>query len=302
MTTASPVAQETDTDMNDNGQPQSGVNTSWRNAPTRTVAADGVDYAYRELGPKAGVPVIFLVHLAGTLDNWDPRVVDGIAAKHRVIAFDNRGVGASTGKTPDTIQAMAKDTVTFIRALGFDQVDLHGFSMGGMIAQVIAEDEPEMVRKLILTGTGPAGGKGIKEVVWVAQLDTLRGLLSRQDPKQFLFFTRTANGKRAGKEFLARLQERTADRDTPITIKSYFAQLKACRRWGKEEPHDLSLVHQPVLLANGDNDRMLPTPNTLDMARRLPNNELVIYPDAGHAGIFQFHEQFVEKALEFLGK
>ena len=251
MTTASPVALVTDTDMNDNGKPQSGATSSWRNAPTRTVAADGVDYAYRELGPKAGVPVIFLVHLAGTLDNWDPRVVDGIAAKHRVIAFDNRGVGASTGKTPDTIQAMAKDAIAFIRALGLDQVDLHGFSMGGMIAQVIAEDEPELVRRLILTGTGPAGGKGIKEVVWVAQLDTLRGLLSRQDPKQFLFFTRTANGKRAGKEFLARLQERTADRDTPITIKSYFAQLKACRRWGKEEPHDLSLVHQPVLLANG---------------------------------------------------
>src|SRR5207249_1862743 len=108
-----------------------------RNAPTRTVTAGGVDYAYRDLGPKAGVPVIFLVHLAGTLDNWDPRVVDGIAAKHRVIAFDNRGVGASTGETPDSIQAMAKDAVTFIRALGFDQVDLHGFSMGGMIAQLI---------------------------------------------------------------------------------------------------------------------------------------------------------------------
>src|SRR5881409_49205 len=267
MTTASPVAQETDTDMNDNGQPQSGVTTSWRNAPTRTVAADGVDYAYRELGPKAGVPVIFLVHLAGTLDNWDPRVVDGIAAKHRVIASDNRGVGASTGKTPDSIQAMAKGAVTFIRALGFDQVDLHGFSMGGMIAQVIAEDEPELVRKLILTGTGPAGGKGIKEVVWVAQLDTLRGLLSRQDPKQFLFFTRTANGKRAGKEFLARLQERTVDRDRPISIKLYFAQLKACRRWGKEEPHDLSRIRQPVLLANGDNDRMLPTPNRSEERR-----------------------------------
>jgi pimeloyl-ACP methyl ester carboxylesterase len=158
------------------------------------------------------------------------------------------------------------------------------------------------VRRLILTGTGPAGGKGMKAVVWVAQLDTLRGLLTRQDPKQFLFFTRTANGKRAGKEFLARLEERTVDRDTPISIKSYFAQLKACRRWGKEEPHDLSKIAHPVLLANGDNDRMLPTPNTLDMARRLPNNELVIYPDAGHGGIFQYHEQFVEKALEFLAK
>src|SRR5437667_10575877 len=190
--------------MDDNGSPQSGVTTSYKNASTRTVAAGGVDFAYRQLGPKAGVPVIFLVHLAGTLDNWDPRVVDGIAAKHRVIAFDNRGVGASAGKTPDTIQAMAKDAVTFIPALGFDQVDLHGFSMGGMIAQVIAQDEPELVRKLLLTGTGPAGGKGIKEVVWVAQLDTLRGLPSRQDPKPFLFFTRSANGKREGKAFLAR--------------------------------------------------------------------------------------------------
>ena|SRR2546423_8333738 len=131
----------------------------------------------------------------------------------------------------------------------------------------------------------------MKEVVWVAQVDTLRGLLSRQDPKQSLFFTRTANGKREGKAFLARLQERTIDRDTPTSLSSYFAQLKACRRWGKEEPHDLSLIRQPVLLANGDNDRMLPTPNTLDMARRLPNNELVIYPDAGHGGIFQFHER-----------
>src|SRR5687768_8171018 len=149
------------------------VVTSFQNAPTHTVSAGGVDFAYRELGPKTGVPVVFLTHLTAVLDNWDPRVVDGIAAKHRVIAFDNRGVGASTGKTPDTIQAMAKDAVTFIRALGFDQVDLHGFSMGGMIAQVIAQDEPELVRKLILTGTGPAGGKGMKEVVWVAQVDTL---------------------------------------------------------------------------------------------------------------------------------
>jgi pimeloyl-ACP methyl ester carboxylesterase len=279
-----------------------GVLMSYKDAPTRTVSAGGVDFAYRELGPKVGVPVIFLVHLAGNLDNWDPRVVDGIAAQHRVITFDNRGVDASTGKTPDTIEAMAKDAVAFIRALGFDQVDLHGFSMGGMIAQVIARDEPELVRKLILTGTGPAGGKGMKEVVWVAQLDTLRGLLSRQDPKQFLFFTRTANGKRQGKAFLARLQERTTDRDTPTSVSSYFAQLKACRRWGKAQAHDLSKIAHPVLLVNGDHDRMLPTPNTLDMARRLPNDELVIYPDAGHGGIFQFHEQFVEKALEFLAK
>src|SRR5438105_6342123 len=283
-------------------RPSELVVSSYKDAPTRTVSAGGVDFAYRELGSNTGVPVIFLTHLAAVLDNWDPRVVDGIAAKHRVITFDNRGVGASSGSTPNTIEAMATDAIAFIRALELDQVDLLGFSMGGMIAQVIAEDEPQLVRKLILAGTGPAGGQGIENVTRIAHYDTARALLTLQDPKQFLFFTRTPNGKRAGKEFLARLQERTVDRDTPISIKSYFAQLKACYGWGKEEPHDLSLVRQPVLLANGDNDRMLPTPNTLDMARRMPNNELVIYPDAGHAGIFQYHEQFVEKALDFLAK
>ena len=260
--------------------------TSYAAAPTHTISAGDVTYAYRDLGPRTGVPVVFLVHLAAVLDNWDPRVVDGIAAQHRVITFDNRGVGASSGSTPPTIQAMAVDAVAFIRALGFSQVDLHGFSMGGMVAQVIAQEHPELVRKLILTGTAPAGGTGVKKVVWVAQLDTLRGLLSRQDPKQFLFFTRTDNGKRAGKAFLARIKERTTDRDRAISVRSYFAQLRACRRWGAERPHDLSVVRQPVLLANGDHDRMLPTPNTYDMAKRLPHNELVIYPDAGHGGIF----------------
>jgi pimeloyl-ACP methyl ester carboxylesterase len=142
------------------------VTTTYKHAQTDTVDVGGARFAYRQLGADTGVPVIFLVHLAGNLDNWDPRVVDGMSARHGVITFDNRGVGASTGKTPDTIQAMAKDAVTFIRAQGFDQVDLHGFSMGGMIAQVIAQDDPELVRKLILTGTGPAGGKGMKEVVW----------------------------------------------------------------------------------------------------------------------------------------
>src|SRR6266700_820011 len=202
--------------MSDNGTPQSGATTSYKNASTRTVAAGGVDFAYRQFGADTGVPVIFLVHLAGNLDNWDPRVVDGIAAKHRVITFDNRGIGASTGKTPETIQAMAKDAVTFIRALGFDQVDLHGFSMGGMIAQVIVQDEPQLVRRLILAGTGPAGGQGIEQVTAISNRDVIRGLLTFQDPKQFLFFTRTSNGRRAGKEFLARLKERTENRDKAI--------------------------------------------------------------------------------------
>src|SRR6201987_2274393 len=133
--------------------------TSYKNAPTKSVSVGGTRFVYRELGIDSGVPVIFLNHLAANLDNWDPRVVDGIAAKHRVITFDNRGVGASSGSTPATIEEMARDAGTFTRALGFGQVDLFGFSMGGMIAQVIAPQEPRIVRKVILAGTGPAGGE-----------------------------------------------------------------------------------------------------------------------------------------------
>ncbi|MET7696513.1 alpha/beta hydrolase [Streptomyces sp. NPDC005485] len=278
------------------------VVTSYKNAQNRTVTADGVTYAYRDLGPRTGMPVIFITHLAAVLDNWDPRVVDGIAAKHRVITFDNRGVGASTGKTPKTIEEMARDAVTFIRALGFEQVDVLSFSMGGMIAQVIAQTDPQLIRRLILAGTGPAGGEGIKNVTRLSDYDTLRALLTLQDPKQFLFFTRTPNGIRAGKEFLARLKERTKDRDKVISLIAYRSQLKAIHRWGLAQPQDLSVIKIPVLVANGDNDRMVPTPNSYDMDRRLPNSELVIYPDGGHGGIFQYHEQFVPTALEFFGR
>jgi pimeloyl-ACP methyl ester carboxylesterase len=276
------------------------VNTTWTDTPTETINVGGVAFAYRQLGPDTGVPVVFLTHLAAVLDNWDPRVVDGIAAKHRVITFDNRGVGASSGSTPTTIQEMARDAVTFIRALGLDQVDLFGFSMGGMIAQVIAQEEPQLVRRMILAGTGPAGGEGIDKVTRISYLDTARGLLTRQDPKQFLFFTRTPNGRRAGKEFLARLQERTNDRDKAISIGAFRAQLKAIHRWGQQQPADLSSIHQPVLAMNGESDKMVPTKNTVDLDRRLPNSQLVLYPDAGHGGVFQFHGDFVKRALEFL--
>jgi pimeloyl-ACP methyl ester carboxylesterase len=277
-----------------------GVGTTFRDAPTQTLRVGDIDVAYRVLGPRTGVPVIFLTHLAAVLDNWDPRVVDGIAAERQVFAFDNRGVGASTGATPRTIEAMAQDAVAFIEALGFEQVDLFGFSMGGMIAQVIAAENPHLVRKLILAGTGPAGGEGITKVTRLAHLDTVRGLLTMQDPKQFLFFTRTPTGRRAGKAFLARLKERTTDRDKRIAVRAYLAQLTAIHRWGKQPPADLSVIHQPTLVANGESDRMVPTSNSVDLARRLPNADLVVYPDAGHGGIFQFHREFVERANAFL--
>lgn len=271
-------------------------------APTKFQKVGDIHFAYRELGAASGVPVIFLNHLAGVLDNWDPRVVDGIAAKHRVIVFDNRGIGASGGSTPDTIDAMARDAIAFIRALGFRQVDLLGFSLGGMISQVIVELEPGLVRKMILAGTGPAGGVGIDKVTQVTIVDMLKGYLTFKDPKHYLFFTATANGRRAAGKFIERLKERTEDRDKPISVGAFRAQLKAIHTWSLQQPSDLSTIQQPVFLANGDHDRMVPTPNTIELAKRLPHSELKIYPDAGHGGIFQFHNEFVPQALEFFAR
>ncbi|MCX5335952.1 MULTISPECIES: alpha/beta fold hydrolase [unclassified Streptomyces] len=275
--------------------------SSYKNAPTRSVSVRGEDFVYRELGPEEGVPLILLIHLAGVLDNWDPRVVDGLAAQRRVITFDNRGVGGSSGSTPATIEAMARDAVLFIRALGFDQVDVFGLSMGGFIAQVIAEKEPRLVRKVILAGTGPAGGPGIDKVPALTIQATLKGALTRQDPKLSLFFTATAGGRQAGRAFLERLKERTHNRDKAISPTSIRAQLKAIKQWGRQAPSDLSKIHQPVLVANGEDDRVVPSRNTLDLAARLPRSELIpLFPDAGHGGIFQYHDQFVANALDFL--
>jgi pimeloyl-ACP methyl ester carboxylesterase len=276
--------------------------TTYANAPNKTVDVGGTTFAYRELGAASGVPVIFLNHLAAVLDNWDPRVVDRIAAKRRVIVFDNRGIGASGGSTPDTIEAMARDAVAFIRALGFDQVDLLGFSLGGMVSQVIVELEPQLVRRMILAGTGPAGGVGIDKVTRLTIVDMLKGALTFKDPKHYLFFTTTANGRREAGKFIQRLKERTEDRDKPISIGAFRTQLKAIHAWGIQPPSDLSTIQQPVFVVNGEHDRMVPTVNTVDLAKRLPNSELKLYPDAGHGGIFQFHDEFVPHALEFLAR
>ena len=279
-------------------RPRSSI--TWRNASTRGVDIGGTRFVYRQLGPDTGVPVIFLNHLAAELDRWDPRVVDGIAARRRVIVFDNRGIGGSEGKTPPSVEAMAQDAVAFIRALGFAQVDLFGFSLGGFISQVIAQVEPQLVRKIILAGTGPAGGSGIDQVTSVTIRDMVKGVLTFRHPEYYLFFTATPNGRNAARQFLARLNERTENRDNRVAITAFRAQLKAIHAWGRQRPADLSRIHHPVLVANGDQDKMVPSSNSVDMARRLPNAELVLYEDAGHGGVFQYHQAFVKKALEFL--
>jgi pimeloyl-ACP methyl ester carboxylesterase len=195
---------------------------------------------------------------------------------------------------------MARDAVGFIRAMGFDTVDLFGFSLGGFVAQEIALTDPSLVRRLILTGTGPAGGVGIDRVTGLTLRAMLKGALTLKDPKYYLFFTKTANGRRAAKAFLERLKERTSDRDSPIAIHSFRAQLKAIHAWGRQPPQDLSVITQRTFVANGDDDLMVPTANTVDLARRIPGAKLATYEDAGHGAIFQHHRTFVAEALAFL--
>ena len=288
--------------MNPQNKSGSGAVPSYSHAPTRTVNAGGVSFAYRELGPRGGVPVVFFVHLAANLDNWDPRIIDPIASARHVIVFDNRGVGASSDAVPDTIEAMADDAALFIEALGFAEVDVFGFSLGGMVAQALVVKNPGLVRKIILAGTGPAGGKGIDKVAGRTYYDILRATLTRSDPKEFLFFNRNAEGKRAGKEFVERLAERTAGRDKPVSVKAFQTQLTAIKRWGRAAPADLSGLKHPTLIANGDNDRMVPSALSTDLHRRIGNSRLVIYPNSGHGGIFQYHKQFAEAAVAFLAE
>jgi len=286
-----------------NNTTQKHTTMTFQNVKTRTINVGGTDFYYRKLGENnPGVPVIFLNHLAATMDNCDPRIMDGIASKHQIICFDNRGVGATKGKTPKTVAEMAKDARAFIHALGYEKVDLLGFSLGGFISQEILLHEPQLVRKAIITGTGPAGGVGIKNVTNITYLDIMKGLFSFKDAKTYLFFNRNKNGKRSAKEFLSRLKERKEDRDKRMGIGNFQRQLKAIHDWGLQKPQDLSVIKQPVLVANGDNDRMVPSSNTHDLAKRLPNSEIIIYKDAGHGGIFQYHDEFVKSALAFLAK
>ena len=274
--------------------------TRWKDVPTRTIDVGGVSFAYRELGPDSGVPVIFLHHLMAVLDDWDPRVIDGIAAQRRVIAFDNRGVGASGGLVPPNLEDMARDAIAFIRALGFKQVDLLGFSLGGAVAQVIALLAPDLVRRMVLAGTGPRGGGGIDEINRIAAIAYLKAALTLSDPRNFLFFPRTPEGKRAAKDYFNRLRERTEGRDKPISLQARRAQLAAIKSAGLSAPDDLSIITQPVFVANGDRDLMVSSSLSADMARRLPNARLTIYPDSGHGGVFQHHEAFVPAVLNFL--
>src|SRR3954469_1713034 len=190
--------------------------TTWKDASNRTLAVDGVTFAYRELGTASDVPVVFLHHLTAVLDDWDPRVIDGVAAHHRVIAFDNRGVGATGGSAPQTVEEMGRDAVAFIRAMGLEQVDLLGFSLGGGVAQMVALQAPELVRRVILAGTGPRGAGDLDAMTKIVVGAYAKSALTFNDARAFLFFPRNAEGKQAAKDYFARLKERTQGRDKKI--------------------------------------------------------------------------------------
>jgi pimeloyl-ACP methyl ester carboxylesterase len=245
--------------------------------------------------------VVFLHHFTAVLDDWDPALVDGIAAEHRVILVDLRGVGGSGGTTPDSVEAMAADAVAFLDALGLGAVDLFGYSLGGMVAQVIVQQRPDLVRRVILAGTAPAGDQGPAATGAVLQAAIENAGAEGKHPKHFLFFSPTATSQAAGDAFLARLDERTEDRDSPASNESIGAQLTALAKWEQgTSPAGLTNVNKPVLVVNGDNDTMLPTISSFHLAQLLPDAQLSIYPDAGHGGIFQYHDAFVAQALEFL--
>src|SRR3954447_960402 len=250
---------------------------TFENAVTKSVDVNGTKFVFREIGNKGGVPMVFLHHLTAVLDDWDPKVVDGLAAKHHVVVFDNRGVGGSGGSTPKTVEEMAQDAIAFINALGFSKVDLLGFSLGGFVSQVIAQQQPGLVRKIILAGTGPAGGDGIVNVNAVLKDAFGKAGATNKHPKHYLFFTQTSNGQAAADAFLQRLKERTKDVDAPVSNETVEAQLAAIHAWGKGDPTTLGMVQHSVMVVNGDDDVMVPSFNSFELAQA-PESAIEHFP------------------------
>ena len=281
-------------------RPHFGSQAPFVKAANQSIMVGDTAFAYRDMGPLTEVPLVLLNHWGAVLDNFDPRIVDGLAKSRRVIASDYRGIGGSSGTAPLTVGEMADDAINMIRTLGFEKVDLLGFSLGGFVAQDIALKAPELVSRLILTGTGPAGGTGIENVGSVTWPLMIKGFLQLRDPKFYLFFTQTKNGRQAASDFLKRLKERKKDRIKGPTPSAFIRQLQAIKTWGKQAPQDLGRLRIPTLVANGDSDIMVPSVNSVALANRIPNAQLIIYEDAGHGAIFQHHADFVTKALAFL--
>lgn len=268
--------------------------------PTKVINVNGTDFTYRTFGKKEGIPVIFLQHFTGNMDNWDPDITNAIAAKHPVVLFNNKGVGSSNGIAPDNVPAMAQDAVDFIRVLGYDKVNLLGFSLGGFIAQHIAVQYPKMVNKLILAGTGSIGGKAI------AQLESHLAKAFANGPDRVLinlFFSKTSSSIKAGEAFLGRIAERQQNRDLPTSQETIGTQAKAIIQYGLETDENnkqLRSIKQPALIVNGSEDVMVDSINSYLMLQNIPNAKLVLWSNSGHGALFQYGNDFTNEVNNFL--
>src|ERR1700680_2780685 len=276
---------------------------SHQTAPTQFVEAGGIRFAYRRFGKAGGLPLVFNQHYTGTMDYWDPLVTDGIAKNREVILFNNAGISSSSGEVPATFEEMGTNAIAFIRALGLKKVDVLGFSIGGMVAQEITLQAPDLVRKLILVGTGPRGGEGMASLTQVAK----RIVGAAYDPPEHLWlavlFSPSEAAQAAGKEFLKRKHLRQEGRDPEVNEKVSPAQVEAMDKWGvqKAGSYDyLKTIKQPTLAVNGSNDLIMPTVNSFIMQQAMPNAQLIIYPDSNHGSQFQYPELFVEHVTLFL--
>lgn len=273
-------------------------------ARTRFIETGRGTYAYRRFGSGAGLPLVCLQHFTGTLDNWDRAVTDPLALGREVILFESAGLGRSTGTVPDGVPAMAAHALAFLDGMGLTQVDVLGFSLGGMVAQHVALERPSLVRRLLLVATAPEGGEDIMHME-KPELKTIT-----DDPKLAglerlvkLFFAPSPSSQAAGRAFIARLAERKEDREPPAGPDVAHAQLTAFRAWERSDGErfsKLSLLGQPCLVVNGVFDKMIPVRNSYFLSEHLPNAMLLTYPDAGHGSLFQFHESFVKQASMFL--
>jgi pimeloyl-ACP methyl ester carboxylesterase len=266
-------------------------------APTRFVEANGVRFPYRRFGGGQGLPLLFCQHFTGTMDNWDPIITNTLAQEREVILFDNRGVGSSSGQTPDSVQAMATDALAFVDALGLKQIDLLGFSIGGMVAQQMVLNRPKLVRHLILAGTGPEGGEGIDiGGLPPSSVVLADASLSHFDRQQRLFFAPTETSQAAGHAFSERKSWRKDDRDPEASPAVAKAQTIAIKSWGEQKKGErygrLKEINQPTLVFNGIDDVMIPTINSYILAQHIPDARLVLYPDSGHGALFQYPDQF----------